>query len=84
MRLEEEVRRVLTPLRAHRDKVVAHWDPGPLRPATWGDLTDAFLELEQLFSRLWVVHTREIYLIEARSPHSRESTAEILANAIQR
>jgi hypothetical protein len=82
--LEEQVRDVIAPLRTHRDKLLAHWDPGTHLPATWGDLVHPLLVLEQLLTSMWVIHTREFYLVETKSPHSRESTSEQLSQAILR
>lgn len=82
--LEAQVRQILAPVRTHRDKLLAHWDAGTQVPATWGDLTNALLALERLLTRMWVVHTRSTYLVEAKSPHSRGSTAELLSQAILR
>ena len=84
LRLEEQLRICLAPLRVHRDKILAHWDANPPPPATWGNLVEPFLVLEQLLGRLWHVHAREPYKVQTLSPHTRESTSEILAKAIQR
>src|SRR5229473_2084702 len=83
-KIEEVVRKMLEPLVAHRDKIVAYWDPLRQERATWGDLVDAFRVLTPLYANLWRLHTGESYQVPTLSPHSRESTSELLAAAIQR
>ncbi len=82
--LERQLATLLESVKRHRDKIVAHWDPGQHAPATWGDLATPFLALEALLSKPWVVHTRATYLIETLSPHPRESTSQLLADGILR
>jgi hypothetical protein len=82
--VEDAVRSVLKPLLTHRDRIVAHWDPESQRRATWGDLVNAVRVLVELLSRLWFIHTGTVYQVPTLSPHSRESTSALLAEAVQR
>ena len=83
-KIEEKLRTDLEPMFAHRDKIVAHWDPLRQRRSTWGDLVHALNVLVLLYGHLWRLHTGVPYQVPTLSPHSRESTSALLAEAIQR
>lgn len=83
-KIEEIVRGVVEPLRTHRNRIVGHWDAKPQRRATWGELVDPLRVLVSLFGHLWLVHTGVPYQVPTLSPHSRESTSALPADAILR